>query len=108
VGGVNNVEINARRIVHYVSVMFTGEDVTGSTHVGRELIDFAKAAVDHMLYEVRITKVADHEVIGLRFAEPWEFEIGASHPEAFALEPLDKMVTDEATGPTHQRSFSGH
>jgi hypothetical protein len=106
VGGVKNIKIDACRVVHYVSVMFTGEDVTGSTHVGRELIDFAKAAVDHMLYEVRITKVADHKVIGLGFAEPWELEIGASHPKAFALEPLYKMVTDEATGPAYQRSFS--
>src|SRR5262249_59167318 len=35
-------------------------------------------------------------------------EIGASHPEAFALEPFDKMVADETTGPAHQRSFSAH
>jgi hypothetical protein len=47
-----------------------------------------------MSHEVWITKVADHEIICLGLAEPWELEIGASHPEAFAFEPFDKMVTD--------------
>src|SRR5262249_41196010 len=107
-GGVNNIEINARRIVHDVSIVFTGEDVTGSAHIGRKLIDLVEAAVDHMMHEVWVTKVADHEVISLGLAEPWELEISASHPEAFALEPLDKMVTDEPTGPAHERSFSAH
>src|SRR5262249_8379152 len=100
-GGVNNVQINACRIVHHVGIVFTGEDVTGSAHIGRELIDLVEAAVDHMTDEIWITQVADHEIIGLGFAEPWELEIGASHPEAFALEPFDKMVTDEAPRPAH-------
>src|SRR5262245_56640057 len=86
--------------------MFTGEDVARSPHVGRELIDFAERAVDHVSHEVGITKVADHEVIGFCLAEPRKLEIGTSHPEAFLLEPLYKMMTDEATGPTNQCSFS--
>src|SRR5262249_12269861 len=61
-----------------------------------------------MSHEVWITQVADHEIIGLGLAEPRELEIGASHPEAFALEPFDKMVADETTGPAHQRSFYSH
>src|SRR5262245_6386975 len=106
VSGVNDVQVDARRVVHHVRVMFTGEDVARSPHVGRELIDFVETAVDHMSHEVGITKVADHEVIGFSLAEPRKFKIGTSHPKAFPLQPLDKMMTDEATGPTNQCSFS--
>jgi len=61
-----------------------------------------------MSHEIGITKVADHEVIGFCFAETWEFEIGTSNPEAFPLEPPDKVVTNEATGPTNQGKSSSH
>jgi hypothetical protein len=92
--------------VHQVSIVFTGEDVPGSAHVGCELIDFVEPTVEHVSYQVGITKVADHKIIGFSLAEPWEFEVGASHPEALALEPLYQVVPNEAAGPTHQRSFS--
>ena len=105
---MQDVEVDACRVVHHVGIVFTGEDVAGSAHVGRELIDFIEAAVDHMPHEVGITKVADHEVISFCLAETWEFEIGTSDPKAFPLEPPDKVVTDEATGPADQRNFSGH
>ena len=105
---MQNVEVDARRVVHHVGIVFTGEDVAGSAHVGCKLIDFVEAAVDHMPHEVWITKIADHEVIGFCLAETWEFEIGTSDPKAFPLEPPDKVVTDEATGPADQRNFSGH
>ena len=106
VSGVNDVEVDARRVVHHVGIVFTGEDVAGSAHVGRELIDFIEPAVDHVSHEVRITKIADHEVIGFSLAETWELEIGASDPEAFPLEPPDQMMTDEAARPADQRDFS--
>src|SRR5262249_12443500 len=108
VRGVNNIEINARRIVHDVGIVFTGEDVTGPAHIGRKLIDLIEAAVDQLFHEGWVTPVSGHEIISLGLAEPRELEIGASHPEAFALEPFDKVVADETTGPAHQRSFSGH
>src|SRR5262249_8137159 len=106
VSGVKDVEVDACRVMHHVGVVFTGKDVARSSHVGRELIDFVETAVDHMSHEVRITKVADHEVIGFCLAKPRKLEISTSHPEAFVLEPPYKMMTDEATGPTNQCSFS--
>src|SRR5262249_43285561 len=105
---VNHVEVDACRVMHHVRVMFTGEDVARSPHVGCELIDFVESAVDHLSHEIGITKIADHEIIGLCLAEPRKLEISTSHPEAFALESPYKMMTDEATGPTNQCSFSVH
>ena len=105
---MNDVEVDACRVVHHVGIVFTGEDVAGSPHVGRKLIDFIEAAVDHMPHEVGIAKIADHEVISFSLTETREFEIGTSDPKAFPLEPPDKMVTDEATGPADQRNFSSH
>ena len=88
VSGVQDVEVDARRVVHHIGVVFSGEDVARSPHVGRELIDFVEAAVDHMAREIWVTQVADHEIIGLGLAEPRELEVHASYPEAFAFEPL--------------------
>ena len=33
--------------MHYVGVVFTGEDITGATHVCGELIDLIEAAIDN-------------------------------------------------------------
>ena len=92
--------------MHHVGIVFTGEDVAGSAHIGCELIDFIEAAVDHVPHEIWITKIADHEVIGFRLAETWKLEISASDPKAFPLEPPDQVVTDKSTGPADQRNFS--
>src|SRR5262249_53000776 len=108
VGGVQDVEVDACRVVHHVGVVFAGEDVAGSAHAGCELIDFVEAAVDHLSYKVRTTQVADHEVIGSCLAETREFEISTSDPKALALEPPYKVVTNEATGSTDQRDLSRH
>jgi len=75
--------------MHHVGVVFTREDVAGSAHVGRKLIYFVEAAIDYMFDEVGIAKITDYEVISLCLAEPWKFEIDASDPEAFPLEPPD-------------------
>src|SRR6266516_4702376 len=91
-----------------MGVVFAGEDIAGSAHVGCELIDCVEAPVDHLSYEVRITQVADHEIIGFCLAETREFEISTSDPKALPLEPPDKVVTNEATGSADQRDLSRH
>src|SRR5580704_5925015 len=99
---MENVEVDTRGVVHQVRVMLTGEDVSGPAHVSGQLIDFIEATIDPMFYEIRITKVADDEIVSLSFAKAREFEIYASNPKAFTLESLDQVVTDEAPCPTHQ------
>jgi hypothetical protein len=84
--------------VHQVGIVLTGKDVAGAAHVSRQLIDFVEPPVDYIFHKIRITKIADHEIIGLGFAKAWKFEIRATNPESLTLEPLDQMMTDEATG----------
>src|SRR5262249_19254579 len=108
VGCVQDVEVDARRIMHHVGIVLAGEDVASTPHVGCELVNFVEAAVNHLANEIGVAKVADQKVISLGLAETWKFEVGPSNPEAFALESPYKMMTDEATGPTNQCSFSVH
>src|SRR5262249_44411164 len=92
--------------MHHVGIVFAGEDIARSPHVGGELVNFVKAAVNHLANEIGVAKVANQKVISLGLAEAWKLEVGPSYPKAFPLEPLDKMMTDEATGPTNQCNFS--
>jgi hypothetical protein len=94
--------------VHYVGIVFTGKDVSGPAHIGCKLINFVETAIDHMSYEVRITKVADYEIISLRFTETRELEIGSSDPKPLPFEPPNKVMTDEAAGPANEGNFSRH
>jgi hypothetical protein len=65
--------------------MLAGKDITRSTHVGCELIDFVETTIDHASHEVWIAKVADDEVVSFGFAEPRKFKIGTADPEPFPL-----------------------
>ena len=105
---MDDVEVDARRVVHHIGIVFAGEDIAGSPHVSRELIDFVEPAVDHLSYKVRITQIANHEIVSLGLAETWEFEISTSNPKALPLEPPYQVVTDEPTGPADQRGPSRH
>ena len=98
---MQNVEVDACRVVHHIGIVFAGKDVAGSAHVGCELIDFVEAAVDDMSHEIWITKITDDEVISVCLAEPREFKIGAANPKALPLKPPDEVVTNEATSPTN-------
>ena len=43
---LQHVQIDACRIVHHVGIMFTGEDITGPTHIRRELINLIEPAIE--------------------------------------------------------------
>src|SRR5262245_54859108 len=88
--------------MHHIGVVFSGEDIAGPSHVSGELINFIKAPIDRMFYEILVAEIADDKIIRLRLAEAWEFEVGASHPETFALQAAHEMMTDEAAGPADE------
>jgi len=92
--------------MHDVGVMLAGENVTRAPHVGRQLIDFVEPAVDKVPHEVGIAKIAEHEIIGFRLAKAWKFEISRADPEAFALQPADKVMPDETTSSADQGLLS--
>ena len=66
--GVEDIQVDARRIVHHVGVMLAGKNVTGTAHVGRQLIDFVESTVDRRMADILATQIPDHEVIGQRVA----------------------------------------
>src|SRR5271169_3855437 len=101
---VKHVQIDRRRVVHYICVMLTSKDVTSATHVGCKLINFIKAAVDDGATKALVPQVANHKIIRFGFREFVKFQVHAAHPEPVMLEPFDQMATDESSGPTDQRT----
>jgi len=83
---INDIDVDRRRIMHNRSVILSGENITSTAHVGRELINFIKTPVDHLTAETRITQVTDNKIIGLWLGEFIIFEIDTANPETFPLE----------------------
>ena len=104
-GNVGDIQVDRRRIVHDVGVVFAGEDITGAAHVGCQLVYFVKSTVDHAAAEILFAKIADNEIVGVGFGIFMELEVDASNPETLFLQTLDKMAANEATGPEHECRF---
>src|SRR5262249_5406008 len=83
--------------MHYVGVVFTGEDITSATHVCRKLIDLIEAAINYGATKPLVPQIADHEIVGFGLRKFVKFQIYAAHPKSVILQPLDKMAADEAT-----------
>src|SRR5258706_15905764 len=88
--------------MHDVGVVFPGENISRSSHVSGELVDFVKSAVDSLAAGGEISEIADDEIISLCFAKPGKLQVGPAHPEALSFQPLDKRATDESPRATDQ------
>jgi hypothetical protein len=51
---------------------------------------------------VRVAQIGNDEVVGVRIGELGIFQINPPNPEAFLLEPLDKMSTNEPSPTAYQ------
>ena len=91
--------------MHYIGVIFAGEDVTCAAHVGGQLIHLSKTPIDYRPTHSLITQVANHKVIRLGFSVFAELKINTTNPESFLLQASNKMSTDKATSATDQSSF---
>jgi hypothetical protein len=87
--------------MHDVGVVLAGEDVTRAAHVGGQLVNFVEAAIDRRLAELHLSQIANDEVVGLGFAEAWVFQVDATYPNAYPLQPLDEVAADEASRTTY-------
>ena len=85
--------------MHYVGVVFTGEDITGATHVCRKLIDLVEAAIDNGATKTLVPQVADHEIVGFGLRKFVKFQVYAANPKSVFLQPVDKMAANETTSP---------
>src|SRR5690606_20371899 len=96
-----NVKVDRRRVVHYRSVVFTGENVPGATHVSGKLVDFINS-LNNIPDDYRIPKVTNDEFVSRRFCVFVVFQINSSYPESFLLQSLDEMAPDESTTTAYQ------
>jgi hypothetical protein len=75
--------------MHEVSIMLAGKDVTGSSHVGSQLIYFIEAAVDYVSNDVLVTQVTDDKIIGYGFCKPGIPQIYTAYPKSILFKPPD-------------------
>jgi hypothetical protein len=88
--------------VHNIRIIFTNENVSGSPHVGGELIDLIEAAIYDFATESGVTQISEYEVVRFRFGKIWEFKIDPTNPKAIPLQSTDKMAADKPTSATYQ------
>ena len=84
--------------------MLARENVSGSAHVGGELVDFVDA-VDHGLCKVLLAEIADYEFVGGRFGMLVAFDVHGANPITFAFQPFHKMAADETAGAVYEYAF---
>jgi len=75
--------------VHDIGIVLAHENESGAPHVGRQLINLIKPAVDHMPTEIRITEISDDEIVRLTRCIFVAMEIHATNPKPVRLQALD-------------------
>jgi len=90
--------------MHYTSVMITGEEISGSSHVGCELIDIVNS-FDSLCGDGIIPQIANQEVIGRGVGKFRVFEIYAANPKPFVSQSGDQMASNEPASTIYKNSL---
>jgi len=101
----SHVEIDSRRVVHDVSIIFSGENEPGAAHVRGQLVNFGQSLIDDVGDEARIAQVPDREVIGRGYGVLVFLQVDTAHPVTLVLQSLHQVPTDESACTTDQRAF---
>src|SRR4051794_5378554 len=88
--------------MHNIGIIVADEEVAGAAHIGGELVDFVKPAIDDGVAEIRVAQVADDEIIGLSFSELGKFQVDPTDPEAFMLQAARQMAANKPTSTADQ------
>ena len=88
--------------MHDLRIILSRECVSGPSHVGRELVDLIKLLIHQVANEVRIAQIANDEFVGFTLCKFVGLYVRAPDPEAFPLEPLNKVAPDKAASPADQ------
>src|SRR5882672_4117263 len=91
--------------MHYVRIVFAGEDVTRTAHVRRKLVNLIEWAIHRSFAESRIAEVPLDEFIGGRRAEFRMLQIGSANPHSLALQSPDKVGSDESASSANKCRF---
>jgi hypothetical protein len=91
--------------MHYVGVIVSGENISGSAHICCELINFIEASINDFANGDSVTQVANHKVVSVCLGELGKFQVNAADPEAVAFEALHEVATYETAGSAHQCRF---
>jgi hypothetical protein len=88
--------------MHQIGIVLASKDVTGTAHIGGELINLIKAAVDDSAAESGIPQIANDEIIGFALRELMKLQVDTPHPIPITLQPFYQVAPDEAAGATDQ------
>ena len=98
-----HIHVDECRIAHDDRIVVAAEEITGTPHVGRELVNLIKRPVDTALGGGCIPQVGQYKIISRAGGEFGMFQVNATHPHPLMLQRPDKMMADEATGAADER-----
>jgi hypothetical protein len=103
---VQGIEVDGGGVVLNIGVVLAGEDVAGTAHVGRQLVDLLDT-LDDGPDDVWIAQIAEDELVGGRGGEIVRLEIDGANPVVFGFETFNEVAADEATGSIDENAFHG-
>jgi hypothetical protein len=80
--------------VHDGRVVVSSENVSGSAHIGRELIDLIDTGYD-IAHHILVAQICHDEFVRGRLGEFVPFLINAANPVSLGLEPFHEMSSNE-------------
>lgn len=98
--------------MHDVRIILAGKNETGTTHVGRELVDLveglATADRHHLVQSVMVPQVKDLKVIRRCRRKLGILEVDATNPVPLLLQAGNHVAPNESAGTENERSFLLH
>ncbi len=105
VDALQQINVDARGVVHHRGVMRSGENVPRPAHVRRQLIYAVKGLIEHCQPDRMIAEIGDHKIVRIRGAEFRILHINAAHPKAFPLQIANQVMADETASAAHECRF---
>ena len=84
--------------MHHIGVMITGEDIPGTAHICRKLVDLVEGSINDGRNRGRVTEITLNEVIGNGrrvFVVP---EIHTANPTSLSLQSVHEVTADKPPG----------
>lgn len=80
---VQDIQVDERRIVHDVGIIFTGEDIAGASHIRSELVKLIIGGSEDIPAKFRVPQVTDDKFVRFGFTVFRVFQVNAFDPKVF-------------------------
>ena len=94
--------------MHDIGVIIAGKYVTGTAHIGRQLVNFAIVVFNDGATETRVAQITNDKLVCRTGAMLVRLQIDTAHPKPLIFETPSEMPSNEAACTTDQCLFHLH